>query len=237
MACAQYLGGGVFESRRLQQSWRAAAAAAAAAKQRVHKTQLQRRSCGLLLQFCYCCCTGTACYGQENERNGCSFFAFENSILLVQQGLCIQKFQLHNFLRLWLCVCGCVTTCYMFSCVLFHPGWLAVIFTILFLAQCQREREKEREKETPYSIHISSCLVQEKKRGRKLHIQYAFSCSVQERKRGRKLHIQYAFSCSIQERKTGRKLHLQYAIWKTVSDWRTISNFAKSSTRLCVCVF
>jgi hypothetical protein len=53
----------------------------------------------LLLQFCYCCCTGTAYYGQENERNGCSF-AFENSILLVQQGSCIQKFQLHNFLRL-----------------------------------------------------------------------------------------------------------------------------------------
>ncbi len=42
--------------------------------------------------------------------------------------------------------------------------WLAVIFTILFLVQCQRESEKEREKETPYSIHISSCLVQEKKR-------------------------------------------------------------------------
>jgi hypothetical protein len=41
--------------------------------------------------------------------------------------------------------------------------WLAVIFTILFLVQCQREREKG-EKETPYSIHIFLFSAREKER-------------------------------------------------------------------------
>lgn len=175
MACAQYLGGGVFESRRLQQSWRAAAA-----EQRVHKTQLQRRSCGLLLllQFCYCCCTGTACYGQENERNGCSF-AFENSILLVQQGLCIQKFQLHNFLRLWLFVCMRLCDYMLHVLLCFVSPWLAgcdyhnliscsvpkrkregnSLFNTHFFLFSAREKER---KETPYSIRIFLFSAREK---------------------------------------------------------------------------
>jgi hypothetical protein len=41
---------------------------------------------------------------------------------------------------------------------------VAVIFTILFLVQCQREREKEGEKETPYSIHIFLFSAREKER-------------------------------------------------------------------------
>jgi hypothetical protein len=141
-----------------------------------------------------------------------------------------------------LCVCGCVTTCYMFACVWFHPGWLAGcdFHNLISCSVPKRKTERKREGNSIFNTHFFLVSAREKERKEtpySIRI-FLFSAREKERKEAPYSIRLFLFSTREKERKeTPSSIRHFGKLFRIEEPFQISLSQALDCVCVCVCVF